>query len=79
MLQLKIDCLFQESKVEFRAVHQEFGEHDLRNSDFLIFVLDVAKLKQPLCDFKLLIVRNVKSGKEVDELLVGHMVILLEH
>lgn len=79
MLKLKIDSLFQEREVEIRAVHQEFGEHDLRDPYFLIFVFDIAEFKQSLRDFKLLIVREVERGKEVDEFFVGHVVILLEH
>lgn len=76
---MNIDSLFQEREVEIWAVHQEFGEHDLRDSYFLIFVFDVAEFKQSLGDFKFLIVRDVERGKEVDEFFVGHMVILLEH
>lgn len=79
MLQLKIDCFFQKSEVEIRAVHQKFRKHDLRDSYFLFFVLDIAELKQPFCDFKLLIVRDVECSKEIDELFVGHVVILFEH
>lgn len=79
MLKLSIDCLFQEREIEILTVHQKLREHDLRDSYLLVSVLDIAKFQQSLGDCELLVVRDAESGKEVNELLVGHMMVLLEH
>ncbi len=45
-LQLSIHCILQQSVVELLAVHQELGEHDLRNAHALVLQADIAELQQ---------------------------------
>lgn len=44
VLKLKVYSLFQEREIEIRTVHQEFREHNFRDSYLLIFVLDITML-----------------------------------